>query len=235
MTTDQTAYVEVLARLLCAADVHVYGDAHPTWQQLGAEPGRRVQDDYRKAARWLAARLTVTSQPAAPSPAVSSAGQAPATEQTAAYRLAADEIRATIAPADWPSDAVSIWNTVTNIVEHRLRRAADEAAVPGRTTDETPGEAREWCKCPSCWGWFVQDHPGDDLDELGKDSSWWSGLPKHRDAPAVGGAQQPKEDRTVLPCNWARTRTEHLPHGWEPQPGMDPVHCPGFTQEAGRG
>ncbi|MFJ7895944.1 hypothetical protein [Streptomyces anthocyanicus] len=30
-----------------------------------------------------------------------------------------------------------------------------------------------------------------------------------------------------LPCNWARTRWPHPPHDWEPQPGMNPVHCPG--------
>lgn len=32
---------------------------------------------------------------------------------------------------------------------------------------------------------------------------------------------------TSLPCNWARTRQPHPPHDWEPQPGMNPVHCPG--------
>ena len=61
---DPTAYVEVLARLLCAADVHVHGDDHPTWQQLVGEPGQSIRDDYRKAAGWLASRLTVTPPPA---------------------------------------------------------------------------------------------------------------------------------------------------------------------------
>ena len=65
--TDPTAYVEVLARLLCAADVHVHGDDHPTWQQLVGEPGQSIRDDYRKAAGWLASRLTVTPPPAVPS------------------------------------------------------------------------------------------------------------------------------------------------------------------------
>ncbi|WP_406227414.1 hypothetical protein [Streptomyces anthocyanicus] len=37
---------------------------------------------------------------------------------------------------------------------------------------------------------------------------------------------------TDLPCNWARTRWPHPPHDWEPQPGMDPVHCPGHDQTA---
>lgn len=35
---------------------------------------------------------------------------------------------------------------------------------------------------------------------------------------------------TRLPCNHARLRQEHGPHDWEPQPGMDPVHCPGHGQ-----
>lgn len=43
--------------------------------------------------------------------------------------------------------------------------------------------AKTWCKCRSCWGWFLEDHPGEDLDELGKDLSWWSGLPEHKDPP----------------------------------------------------
>lgn len=43
--------------------------------------------------------------------------------------------------------------------------------------------ATHWCKCPSCWGWFVEDHPGEDLDELGRDLSWWAGLPEHREPP----------------------------------------------------
>jgi hypothetical protein len=64
--TPETAYVEVLARLLCTADVHVHGADHPTWQQLVDEPGRRIRDDYRKAAQWLAPRLTVTAPAAVP-------------------------------------------------------------------------------------------------------------------------------------------------------------------------
>ncbi|MCM8552269.1 hypothetical protein [Streptomyces sp. STCH 565 A] len=37
---------------------------------------------------------------------------------------------------------------------------------------------------------------------------------------------------TSLPCNHARLRQEHGPHGWEPQPGMNPVHCPGQPDAA---
>ncbi|MEU4051300.1 hypothetical protein AB0F09_19135 [Streptomyces olivaceus] len=32
---------------------------------------------------------------------------------------------------------------------------------------------------------------------------------------------------TSLPCSTATLRQSHPPHGWEPQPGMNPVHCPG--------
>lgn len=54
-----------------------------------------------------------------------------------------------------------------------------------------PDTEAEWCKCRSCWGWFVEEHPGEDLDELGRDLGWWSGLPEHRDAPA--GVQTDEE------------------------------------------
>lgn len=64
--TDPDAAVEVWARMLCAADVHVYGGEHPTWQQPGRLSGK-LQDDYRKAARWLLPRLTVGRPAAAPS------------------------------------------------------------------------------------------------------------------------------------------------------------------------
>ncbi|MET9150019.1 hypothetical protein ABZX82_01870 [Streptomyces griseoflavus] len=44
---------------------------------------------------------------------------------------------------------------------------------------------------------------------------------------------QPDQHQPVLKCNHAHLRHPHLAHGWEPQPGMDPVHCPGhpFTAE----
>jgi hypothetical protein len=62
---DQTAAIEVWARMLCAADAHVYGADHPTWQQTGS----KIRDDYRKAAAWLLPRLTVAATPAGPAPA----------------------------------------------------------------------------------------------------------------------------------------------------------------------
>jgi hypothetical protein len=67
--TDPTAAIEVWARMLCSADVHVYGADHPTWQQLVGETGSKIRDDYRKAAAWLLPRLTVAATPAGPAPA----------------------------------------------------------------------------------------------------------------------------------------------------------------------
>ncbi|MCX5598381.1 hypothetical protein OOK29_09550 [Streptomyces phaeochromogenes] len=71
-------------------------------------------------------------------------------------------------------------------VDCRACRAATAPAVVSQ-----PDEEARWCKCPSCWGWFAEEHPGEDLDELGRDLSWWSGLPEHRDAPA---GVQPDEE-----------------------------------------
>lgn len=73
-------------------------------------------------------------------------------------------------------------------IAERLRRLA---VVPA-AVEEQPTARGEWCKCSSCWGWFVEEHPGEDLDELGRDLSWWSGLPEHRDAPTgVAVEEQP--------------------------------------------
>lgn len=55
---DTAAAIEMWARLLCAADVHVNDGDHPSWQQLSTTPGRG-QDEYRKAARWLMGRVIV--------------------------------------------------------------------------------------------------------------------------------------------------------------------------------
>lgn len=51
------------------------------------------------------------------------------------------------------------------------------------------------------------------------------------DPPAV--AEQPDtqtREARVGRCSAVMLRVHHAPHGWEPQPGMDPVHCPGYPQ-----
>lgn len=115
------------------------------------------------------AEVTVSDQPAAPV-------AVPPTDRAAvlAEAIAAVEGMRGYPVLVTPEEAVDV-----------LRRLAAETPGP-----ETQGEADEWCKCRSCWGWFVEEHPGEDLDELGRDLGWWSGLPEHRDAPA--GVSQPE-------------------------------------------
>ncbi|MGW1930442.1 hypothetical protein [Streptomyces sp. NPDC001919] len=48
-------------------------------------------------------------------------------------------------------------------------------------------------------------------------------------APA---ARQTTGQATAVPCNWAHSRVGHEPHNWEPQPGVQPVHCPGYSESA---
>ncbi|MER7908264.1 hypothetical protein [Streptomyces sp. NPDC096068] len=52
---DTTAAIEMWARLLNSADIHVHGHGHPTWAQLSPA----AQDRYRKAATWLMGRVIV--------------------------------------------------------------------------------------------------------------------------------------------------------------------------------
>lgn len=138
--TDDTAYVEVFARMLCAADAHVYGDDHPTWQQLSAEPGGRVQDDYRKAARWLVPRMTVVTE------------ARKAADRAAVLREAADGfdrhaeqiLDGSDDKAAFVAKALREQAAVWREAAETLRRMAAEAAVSGRSDDET-GE-----RCPDC-------------------------------------------------------------------------------------
>lgn len=50
-------------------------------------------------------------------------------------------------------------------------------------------------------------------------------------APLQAADRLTQETRPPIRCNWAQTRWPHPPHTWEPQPGMDPVPCPGYTTE----
>ena len=41
-------------------------------------------------------------------------------------------------------------------------------------------------------------------------------------------AAETQQTETPVPCSWVAVKSSHSPHDWEPQPGMDPVHCPGY-------
>jgi hypothetical protein len=44
-------------------------------------------------------------------------------------------------------------------------------------------------------------------------------------------ATQATEPAVIVGCSARTFRKDHAPHNWEPQPGMDPVHCPGHWIE----
>lgn len=72
--------------------------------------------------------------------------------------------------------------------------------------------------------------PDDTVDMI---SGWErrSDCPHHRPAVVEQPDTQTREAR-VGRCSAVMLRVHHAPHGWEPQPGMDPVHCPGYPQPA---
>lgn len=49
------------------------------------------------------------------------------------------------------------------------------------------------------------------------------------DGVPAAGVRQP-DTETPVPCSWVAVRSSHSPHDWQPQPGMDPVHCPGYRR-----
>ncbi|MFI5687855.1 hypothetical protein [Streptomyces sp. NPDC051636] len=143
------------------------------------------------------------------------------TDQTAVLRDAADRIDATRAP--FP---IAVQNGITWATAE-LRRLAGEAqqdetrrCVCGEP--ETPSTVHR--TDGPCYASEAQQEP--------------CGRPSAIPTPCSAGdwccegpreaQQDPTQDgRTTLPCNWARTQQPHAQHNWEPQPGMDPVHCPG--------
>lgn len=171
--TDQTAAIEVWARVLCAADAHVHG--YPTWQQLPTAPGPsgRSQDDYRKVAAWLLPRMTVADP----------AGQAPDTEE----RAARWETAALKAGREVDRNALRVYMAVADDEQAELRRMAVEAQQPSLAVED--------CTCiPFTRQGGVQRYcqPGDTVDMI---SGWEIGgdCPHHRYAVK---AQQPKEARS---------------------------------------
>jgi hypothetical protein len=321
MTTDQTAYVEVLARLLCAADVHVHDGDHPTWHQLNVVQHGRGQDDYRKAARWLAERLTVTAETrlsraerrceelreeskrrgkkvleyseknralereidgiqrklgaeilraneaeatverareiarrlaahaagfqdvldesdrgpwgrmvGADITALRTALDEPVTQtppaptdRAAVLREAADRIDAT----DLPQDFVDMFDNGARWATAELRRMAVEAAVPGRTTDETPASIAPLAaglplvqgQCPACGRASLFLGSGGYVTCSVAKCPEPDAASTVLERPAAGGAQQPTEDRPPVAYSDGRGRVYCLP--CSPRVGAD--------------
>jgi hypothetical protein len=189
--------------------------AAAVWERCERSDSGLVIDDPRNIAAAAVA-------------AVSSVGQTPATGR-ALLLAAADRIAALCAEVDdGDDDAVGVrWGL--NRAEYELRQWAVEAAVPGRTTDETTDETlrpatTEWT-FEACYdadndkwhgvGGTYSDHAEakdafkrraeNDSDHvkhskfrLVRATTTYTVEAEHTpavDAPAVGGAQQPTEDR----------------------------------------
>ncbi|MEH0542960.1 hypothetical protein QA802_07725 [Streptomyces sp. B21-105] len=112
-----------------------------------------------------------------------------------------------------------------------LRRVAAEEQ-PTETQDSLPA----WL-----YQRFMPDGEGwENLDA--DDRSYWEHHARAvRRAVARDGfkAEQPAaveqpdtqtREARVGRCSAVMLRVHHAPHGWEPQPGMEPVHCPGYPQ-----
>lgn len=191
--TDQTAYVEVLARLLCAADVHVHGDEHPTWQHLVGETGSRIRDDYRAAARWLLPRMTVTR---AASPVA-----VPPTGQTALRDLIAEALAAALMPRyggpqhNTPG-GLPLTATAEEVALHRAQPLAD--AVLAVLPDD--GRADAWREAADRLAAKYSDD-----DPAVEDLRQWADAELRRMADE---AQQPEPENACAHCGSSE-------HSWD--------------------
>ncbi|WP_225825640.1 hypothetical protein [Streptomyces naphthomycinicus] len=72
-------------------------------------------------------------------------------------------------------------------------------------------------------------HPGFTCAEVDQTRPFWEGRWDETAAEQQPAAADDEETPTALRCNWAYLLHEHEPHDWEPQPGMTPVRCPGYS------
>jgi hypothetical protein len=174
--TDPTAAIEVWARMLCAADVHVHGADHPTWQQLVGEPGSKIRDDYRKAAAWLLPRLTVAATPAGPAPAPDR-NAVPTDED---FLVATEEaLESTLLPSPGVSVLERTLDAVTGALAPlvaQLRAAVLPAPTDRAALHPAPGET-----------WRPADDPGDHVVITGV-----SGTRVFYEAPADKRRRRPR-------------------------------------------
>lgn len=160
----------------------------------------------------------------------------PATNQAALLRWAADRLDADMERffAEWPDEPRnSPYALGRKDAAAELRRLAAEA--PHTETQDAPwlsdsariGRALIWSWSDVGKGAFGEGYRAAQAEarallggERGTDQQ----------LPAVV-AQPGKETQFGIPCSLVATRHEHTPHDWAPQPGMNLVHCPGFTKE----
>ncbi len=132
------------------------------------------------------------------------------TDRAAVLREAADEL----GRMDYDTDSNDYgydtyrdaWNGGVMDGAELLRRMAAETPQPTQSAVHIGGNAED---CPACSG---------------------TNPPYPFICPGSAVPAQPGKEANgpTLRCNHTHLRHPHAPHAWEPQPGMDPVHCPGF-------
>ena len=212
MTTDQTAAHEVLARLLCAADAHVHGNA--PWEQLYTTVGRGVQDGYRDAARWLLPRMTVATVPAA-APVPPPADRAALLDHIAkavrsvlpmssslTHDVVADAVLAVL-PEQTDRAALPLTAVERQFLTFALDQAADEMALGDGFTAEDEAALEKLRRvaaeeqpapCAECGHPKAVHREGEDPVTPGECSACLDDDARHDHRPAVG--EQPETQET---------------------------------------
>ncbi|MFF1544119.1 hypothetical protein [Streptomyces sp. NPDC058291] len=147
----------------------------------------------------------------------------PATDRTALRDQIAEALRYWVHPTDRGTAAEAVLAALPEQADRAavLREAAEhlEAVNPDRGAEFSDGvdwavdELRRMAaECPQCG-----------------DAGACNGGPCRLAAePAAAGPDQTDDEtQAAVRCSAAAFKRPHGPHSWEPQPGMDPVRCPG--------
>jgi hypothetical protein len=170
--------------------------------------------------------------------AVSSVGQAPATDRTALREPAYEAVYAYIRSSNRvPGDVVTrnamIWRAVTAALDAVLPApAAPAAVVSGRAADETT--PKPWQSDSArigrtlIWSWseIGKGAYGEGYRAAQAEARALLGGQRGTDAdpPAAVNPQQPKQIRCDIAIS---TRQPHAPHDWTQRPDGPTRHCPG--------
>ncbi|MER5750663.1 hypothetical protein [Streptomyces sp. NPDC002088] len=106
-----------------------------------------------------------------------------------------------------------------------LRRMADEAQ-PAETHLPTEPFAGDTRRCFAC-GHTMDSH----IRVNGEIACAFEDCTDPTaERPVVGEQPDTQTQTPAVPCSAVALRVHHAPHGWEPQPGMDPVRCNGYPE-----
>ena len=105
------------------------------------------------------------------------------------------------------------------------------AAAEAPTTTKPETEAPSFCDHCKRPGHSFEDCPHADEPATtctcGVAGDAFVPLGHYPDCPDAAGVRQDGA-QPPIPCNASHLRVHHAPHGWKPQPGMEPIRCPGY-------